>query len=107
MFDYIKSKWLWLWLQLRKFFGKMVVTQHEIDAAIAKAEKTQRELYLSIETRLRAGYLISGKELSEYESLRNSIFLLTNSTKFLEENCITEEEVWLQIQYVNENSFIC
>lgn len=104
MYRYIKSIGLWLWLQLNKIFGKMVVTQQEIDAAIAKAEEAKQALYLQIETKLKAGYPISDIDIQKYRNLRDAIFLLENSATFLVENCITKDDIWKQIQFINANT---
>lgn len=85
----------------------MVVTQQEIDAAIAKAEEAKQALYLQIETKLKAGYPISEIDIQKYRNLRDAIFLLENSATFLVENCITKDDIWKQIQFVNANSYVC
>lgn len=85
----------------------MVVTQHEIDAAILKAEEAKKAIYLNIEIKLKAGYPISEIDIQKYKNLRNAIFLLENSSVFLSQECITINDIWKQIQFVNANSYVC
>jgi len=82
----------------------MVVTQHEIDAAIVRAEDAKQKLYLDIETKLKAGCSIDDCDVEMYRNLRNAIFLLENSSQFLVQECITTREIWEQIMFINQNT---
>jgi hypothetical protein len=84
----------------------MVVTQHEIDAAILRAEDAKQKLYLDIETRLKTGCSIDDCDVEMYRNLRNAIFLLENSSQFLVQDCITTREIWEQIIFINQNTCV-
>ena len=109
MFANIKLKWLQLWLLIRNFFKRktMIVTQKDIDDAIELANSSQRALYLKIKADLEKGKDICKDDLQMYLNLDNAVWLLESSTIFIDQDCIETSDVWTQINFIRENSYIC
>ena len=85
----------------------MVVTQNQIDDAIELANESKRALYLKIEAELKKGCEPCKEDLQAYDNLNASIFFLTHTQEGIENHCITVNDIWVQINYVKENSFVC
>ena len=106
MYRYLKERWLQLWLFLVSIFKKkkMVVTQGNIDEAIQMATNTQIVIYKRVVAELKKGCEPCKEDFQLFTDLTNAIWLLTNQASLVERECITENDVWLQIQFIRENS---
>lgn len=109
MLTFIKLKWLQLWLLIKNFFKPktMVVTQQNIDNAIEQANDSKRALYLKIQAELESGREVCKKDLEMYLNLDNAVWLLNSATIFIEQDCIDTNDVWTQINFIQQNSFVC
>jgi hypothetical protein len=108
MLTFIKLKWLQLWLLIKNFFKPktMVVTQQNIDNAIEQANDSKRALYLKIQAELESGREVCKKDLEMYLNLDNAVWLLDSATIFIEQDCIDTNDVWTQINFIQQNSCV-
>lgn len=85
----------------------MIVTQNDIDNAIALANTSKRSLYLKIQDELVKGKDVCKEDLQMYLNLDNAVWLLESATVFVEQDCIATSDIWTQINFIKENSYVC
>ena len=106
MFEYLKYKWLQLWLLIKTFFKpkQMTVTQKNIDDAIALANTSQRALYLKMQAELEQGKQVCKEDSQAYNNLNAALWLLNRGFVSVEQQCVTINDLWEQINFVKQNS---
>ncbi len=85
----------------------MIVTQKNIDDAIELANQSKRALYLKIQAELEKGKEVCKEDLEMYLNLDNAVWLLDSASVFVEQDCIATSDIWTQINFIKENSFVC
>jgi hypothetical protein len=85
----------------------MIVTQKDIDDAITLANNSQRALYLKFQAEMEKGKDVCKDDLQTYLNLNNAVWLLESAGIFVEQDCIETNDVWVQINYIKANSFVC
>jgi uncharacterized protein YdcH (DUF465 family) len=106
MFEYLKYKWLQLRLLIKIFLKRkeMIVTQQNIDDAIEQANASKEVLRAKIMADLKKGKETCKDDLQMYLNLDNAIWLLESAAIFVEQECINTDDVWVQINFIRENS---
>jgi hypothetical protein len=82
----------------------MIVTQKNIDDAIILASNSLRALYLKLQIDLEKGKQDCKKDLEMYDSLNDSLWLLKKSLTSENQDCLTTNDLWSQINFIRRNS---